>query len=272
MSMTFKNRARRESTGEHRDKTLSVIIITKDEEDRIEGCLESVYGWADEIIVLDSGSTDRTVALSKKYTDKVFVADWPGYGPQKQRALEKATGEWVLSVDADEQVTPELRAEIDKRLNGSPKEIGFRIPWADYIFGKRLDHGRSRRANLRLFKREGALYSDAIVHQKVILPDGKIDELNACLLHFTYRNMSHAMYKFSQYSWEWAKQRHASGKRSGLTKALFHSCWMFFSIYFIKLGFLDGRRGLLMAILFWQYTFNKYAALWAMEISGDQNG
>jgi len=260
------------STNRHREKRLSVIIITKDEEDRIEACLQSVYGWADEIIVLDSGSTDRTVEIVKKYTGQVFVTDWPGFGPQKQRALEKTTCEWVLSVDADEQVTPELKNEIDQCLNRNPQQVGFFIRRAVVIFGKRLDHGRTGRANLRLFRREGTRFSDDPVHEEAIPPKGKIGKLNGRLLHATYRDMFHAMNKFSQYSWEWAKLKHASGQRAGLIKAIVHSCWMFISCYFIKLGFLDGRRGLLMAILFWQYTFNKYSALWSLEISTDQNG
>ena len=249
-----------------RNLSLSVIAITKNEEDRIEPCLESVSNWADEIIVFDSGSTDRTVELAKKYTDKVYVTDWPGYGPQKQRALEKAVKDWVLSIDADEQVTPELRVEIDTCLKDDPKAIAFRIPWAVHFLGKRLDFGRSGRAPLRLFKREGARFSDAQVHEKVILPSGKIGKLEGRLLHFSHRNMLQALEKFVQYSWLWAQQRHGKGKKTGIANALLHSCWEFFNIYVFRFGFLDGRRGLLMAILFWQYTFNKYASLWSLNI------
>ena len=101
-----------------RKQTLSVTMIAMNEADRIEPGLQSVTGWADEIIVLDSGSTDNTVEIAKRYTDKVFVTDWPGYGPQKQRALEKATCDWVFSLDADEELTPQLRCDIDRALNG----------------------------------------------------------------------------------------------------------------------------------------------------------
>lgn len=255
-----------------RNNTLSVTVITKNEGDRIKACLESVAGWADEIIVLDSGSTDRTVELAKGFTDKVFVTGWPGYGKQKQRALEKASGEWVLSIDADEQASPELRADIDRCLNSNPEEIAFRIPWGVHVYGERLDFGRSGRAPLRLFKREGTRFSDDEVHEGVILPEGKIGKLNGRLLHFTHRNMLHGLNKFAQYSWFWAKQRQDEGKKSGITKALIHACWMFFSVYFIRLGFLDGRRGLLMAVLYWQYTFNKYAALWTLNVTDDKRG
>ncbi|MFQ5486277.1 MAG: glycosyltransferase family 2 protein, partial [Desulfobacterales bacterium] len=188
----------------------------------------------------------------------------------KQRALEKAKGDWVLSIDADEQVTPELRAEIDRALKDYFGTIAFRIPWAVHIFDKRLDFGRSGRAPLRLFKREGAHFSDAQVHEKIILPPGKIGMLQNRLLHFTHRNLLQGLDKFAQYSWLWAQQKQKKGQKTGLANALLHSCWEFFHIYFIRLGFLDGRRGLLMAILFWQYTFNKYAALWSLPYSNDE--
>ncbi len=266
MSFFFNEKVHWKPIDFDRNLSLSVIIITKNEADRIEPCLESVSNWADEIIVFDSGSTDRTVELAKKYTDKVHVTDWPGYGTQKQRALEKAVKDWVLSIDADEQVTPELRVEIDTWLKDDPEAIAFRIPWAVHFLGKRLDFGRSGRAPLRLFKREGARFSDAQVHEKVILPSGKIGKLEGRLLHFSHRNMLQALEKFVQYSWLWAQQRHGKGKKTGIANALLHSCWEFFNIYVFRFGFLDGRRGLLMAILFWQYTFNKYASLWSVNI------
>jgi len=187
--------------------------------------------------------------------------------PRNNGRLEKAEGDWVLSIDADEQVTPELRTEIDRTLRDRSEAIAFRIPWAVHIFNKRLDFGRSGRAPLRLFKREGAHFSDAQVHEKIILPAGKVGKLQNRLLHFTHRNLLQGLDKFVQYSWLWAKQKQKKGEKTGLVNALLHSCWEFFNIYFIRLGFLDGRRGLLMAVLFWQYTFNKYASLWSLPLS-----
>ena len=266
MSFFFNEKVHWKPIDFDRNLSLSVIVITKNEEDRIEPCLESVSNWADEIIVFDSGSTDRTVELAKKYTDKVHITDWPGYGPQKQRALKNAVKDWVLSIDADEQVSPELRVEIDTCLKDKPKAIAFRIPWAVHFVGKRLDFGRSGRAPLRFFKREGARFSDAQVHEKVILPKGKIGKLEGRLLHFSHRNLLQALEKFVQYSWLWAQERQGKGGKTGIASALIHSSWEFFNIYVIRFGFLDGRRGLLMAILFWQYTFNKYASLWSLNV------
>ncbi len=144
--------------------SLSAIIITKNEADRIEICLKSVEDLADEIIVFDSGSSDNTVEKARRFADKVFETDWPGYGPQKQRALSKASCDWVLSIDADEALTPELRKEINLVLSRNPEEIAFRLPWAVTVFGKRLDYGRSARSPLRLFRREGVRFSDDQFH------------------------------------------------------------------------------------------------------------
>lgn len=246
--------------------TLSVILIAKNEEDRIERCLRSVAGIADEIIVLDSGSTDRTVEIAKSFTPKVFETDWPGYGPQKQRALEKAVGEWVLSIDADEALSPELCGEIQQTLTAGPSEVGFKLPWTVAIFGATLNHGRSARAPLRLFRREGARFKDAQVHETVLLPKGKIKILKGRLLHYTHRDFGHYLEKNRQYAWMGAKQRHAKGKKGfGLTGAFLRAIWTFFQIYIIRLGFLDGRVGFLAAAMYSQSSFNKYAGLWTLR-------
>jgi glycosyltransferase involved in cell wall biosynthesis len=246
--------------------TLSVIIITKNEEDRIERCLRSVAPIADEVIVIDSGSEDRTVEIAQKHTDQVFVTDWPGYGIQKQRALDKANSEWVLSIDADEALTAELRDEIDRVLKNNPTEVGFKLPWAVTIFGQTLNHGRSGRAPLRLFKRDGTRFSDAQVHEKILLPPGKIKKLHGRLFHYTHRDFGHYLEKNRQYSWLGAQKRFAAGKKGlGLTGALLKAIWNFFLIYVLRLGFLDGRLGFLVAVMYSQDSFNKYAGLWILR-------
>jgi O-antigen ligase len=246
--------------------SLSVIIITMNEADRLETCLASVLPIASEIIVFDSGSSDGTVEIAGKYTDKVFETDWPGYGPQKQRALEKATGEWVLSIDADEALSPEACSEIDRLLREKPDAAGYKLPWAVTIFGQTLNHGRSARAPLRLFRRKGARFTDSVVHEKILLPKGDIKVLKGRLLHFTHRDFGHYLEKNRKYAWLGAQKRFSSGKTgAGLTGATLRAIWTFFQIYFIRLGFLDGRIGFLVAVMYSQGSFNKYAGLWALR-------
>ncbi len=254
-----------------RNTTLSVIVIAKNEADRIEPCLKSVAGWADEIIVLDSESTDGTADIARRYTSHVEVTDWPGFGPQKQRALERATGEWVLSIDADERVTPELREEIDLLLASASKHAAYRIPWQVMSFGKTIDFGRSGRAPLRLFKREGARFTTAQVHEHVSVGNGTIGRTCGRLIHDSHRSFAHALEKFDKYAWLWANERAKRGKRDNPLNAFLHAAWMFFGILILRLGMLDGRRGLMMATLFAQYTFNKHAALWTLQKSKNQS-
>ncbi len=256
----------REYIGEsvRRSCTLSATIIAKNEADRIRGCLDSIRGWVDEIVLLDSGSTDETVRIAREYTDRVYETDWPGYGAQKQRALEQATGDWVLSIDADEQVTPRLRRDIDEALRSTPRHVGYRTPWAVTIYGRRLDFGRSARAPLRLFRREGSKFTPAQVHETIELPPGSVGRLDGRLLHFTHRDYRHAMDKSREYAWLKSEEKHARGKRSTVVYASFRAIWDFFVIYVIRLGFLDGQHGLLMAANYAIYAFNKYAGLWTL--------
>ena len=248
-----------------REKKLSVIIIAYNEVDRIAACLDSVTGWADEVVIFDNGSNDGTIELAKKNTDKVFVTDWPGYGKQKQRTLEKAQYEWVLSLDADEVLTPELRTEIDRTINSDRKENVYKIPMADVIYNKRLDFGQNSRAPKRLFVREGAKFSESLVHEKILIPDEKLGTLHERLLHDTYRNMNHAVRKFNDYAWFWGTERFEKGKTCTWLSVITHGLWKFIVNYFLRLGILDGFRGLIMAVQMSVYTFNKYAVLWTLN-------
>jgi len=248
-----------------RASSLSVIIIAKNEADRIGQTLASVHGWADEIIVLDSGSTDGTEAIARQYTDKTFVTDWPGFGKQKQRALDKAGCEWVLALDADEIASAELRNEIDHELRGVPARNGYRIPRPLIIFGKHVDYGGSWQAPIRLFRRDLARYTDEPVHEKVVLSAGKPGILRSGLLHPTYRDYAHAMQKFSEYAWLQANVRWQRGRRSSMTTAALRGFYNFIYNFFLRFGFLDGAHGYVLAVLHAQYTYNKYAALWAIE-------
>lgn len=246
--------------------SLSVTIIAKNEADRIERCLDSVKELADEIILLDSGSTDDTVAIAKRYTDKIWETDWPGYGKQKQRALEKATSDWVLAIDADEALDEAMQKSVRDLLNQDRGNIvAAKMPWGVTLYGKRLDHGRSARSVLRMVWREGARFSDAEVHEAIIPPKGDTITLKGRLLHYSHRNYGHAMHKNAEYAWLGSQKYFRNGRRCySLTSALLRSAWTFFLIYIIRRGFLDGPIGFLTAVNYAQNNFNKYAGLWTL--------
>lgn len=247
--------------------TLSVIIITMNEENRIRRCLESVKDIANEIIVVDSGSTDNTVEIVKEYTDLVEVTDWPGYGPQKQRALNKATCDWVLSIDSDEALDNEMLASIKSILNQeSISETSFHLPWKNIFLAQAIKHGRSSRAPKRLFKREGSSFSLDMVHEKVIIEgkSGKIDQ--GYLLHYSIKDFEHLLEKNRKYSWLTSEKYFNQKKKSrGVYVAVLRGLLTFVQIYLFRLGFLDGSRGLLLAMMFAQRSFNKYAGVWYLE-------
>ena len=244
---------------------VSATIITMNEEDHIEACLASARQVADEIIVLDSGSSDRTVEIAQKYADIVEVTDWPGFGIQKQRALEKATGDWVLSIDADERITPQLAQEINHTLS-SPDADAYKLPWAVTLYGTRLDFGRSGRAPLRLFRRDGVRFSDAMVHEKILIPSGRTTRtLRGRLTHYTHRNFGHALEKSAKYAWLGSQEKFRKGKRTRtLIYPSFRGILTFVHVYFIRAGFLDGAVGFLVAVTYAQGSFNKYAGLWTL--------
>lgn len=248
-----------------RSVTVSATVITKNEEDHIADCLASARLVADEIIVLDSGSTDRTVEIARQFADVVEVTDWPGFGIQKQRALARATGDWVLSIDADERITPDLAREINHHL-AAPDADAYKLPWAVTLYGKRLDFGRSGRAPLRLFRREGVRFSDAQVHEKILLPKGRnVKNLRGRLTHYTHRNFGHALEKSAKYAWLGSNEKARKGKKtSTLLYPTFRGLLTFLQVYIIRGGFLDGSVGYLVAVTYAQGSFNKYAGLWTL--------
>lgn len=238
---------------------LSIIIITKNEAHDIRATLESIK-WADEIVVLDSGSTDNTVAICREYTAKVYETDWPGFGPQKNRALNYAAGDWVLSIDADERVSPELKQEIQQALINTHYD-GFYIPRKSTYCGKLINYGAwSKDKKLLLFKRTHGKFTDDVVHERLIVT-GKIGKLIHALYHDTYQDLSEMLEKMNSYSSYSAQQRSEKNKPGGLFPAITHGLWAFIYSYFLKLGLLDGKEGFMLAFSNAEYTYYRYLKL-----------
>ncbi len=244
--------------------SLSVFIICRNESETIKNCLESV-SWANEIIVLDSGSTDNTLEIVKRYTDKVYVNDdWQGFGIQKKRAQSYTSGDWVLSIDADERVTPELKKDIIDIIEQDDQSKVYALPILPNVFGYFLRHGGWYPAHkIRLYPRNSGQYGEQQVHEKLEFKKPvSIVNLKNDLLHYTYRDLEHYLVKSAHYASAWAEQRQRRGKKSSLSKGLLHGVACFLKIYVFKAGFLDGRYGFLIALLSAHSTFAKYADLW----------
>ena len=252
--------------------SLSVIIITKNEEQMIRGCLESV-SWADEIIVVDSGSNDNTVGICKNLGAQVHVMDWPGFGPQKNRALGLATGDWVLSLDADERVSTELRDEIQEVLATPGEHVAFRMPRSSSYCGRRMRYsGWWPDYVTRLFKRGRARFSDDPVHERLIVK-GKTAMLKQPLLHAAFRNLEQVLQKLNNYSTTGAIMLQKQQRRASLGIAILHDLWTFVRTYFLRAGFLDGREGFMLAVSNAEGAYYRYlkAMLLAEKHTGTKN-
>jgi (heptosyl)LPS beta-1,4-glucosyltransferase len=244
--------------------TLSVVLIVRDEAEHLAACLDTV-SWADEIVVFDSGSTDETLQIARRYTDKVFVdADWQGFGVQRRRAQQQATADWVLMLDADERVTPELQASIQQVLSEDDRNKVYKVPRLSWVFGRFIRHsGWYPDYVTRLYPCERAGYNEARVHEKLRYPpEMSRQALAGDLIHYTYNDLNHYLVKSAHYAEAWALQRFEHGKRASLLQAFTHGVSCFVKMYIVRAGFLDGRQGLLLALLSAHSTFVKYADLW----------
>jgi glycosyltransferase involved in cell wall biosynthesis len=248
---------------------LSVTIVAWNEEERLRACLESVT-WADEVIVVDAESTDKTVALAREFTDRVWVRPWPGFAAQKNFALEQATGDWVLSLDADERVTPELRARVARVLDEDGPADGYSVPRRNMFWGAWVRHGGLYPDyQLRLFRRRAGRFLADAVHESVRV-EGRVETLGEALLHHSYRSLEDFVQRSNRYSTlaagEWIRQ----GKRAGLADLIFRPLGRFLSMYIIRRGFLDGWRGFVLAVLYADYVFLRTAKAWEARLTRDE--
>lgn len=254
-------------------RSIGVLMIVKNAEQHLEKTLSSVSGWVNELVILDSGSTDNTLAIAQKYTDKVYHQDWLGFGPQRQKAQSYMTSDWVLPLDSDEEVSAELKQAIIHAVNHDDGKSVYQINRLTEAFGKFIRHsGWYPDRVTRLYPRLATKYNDALVHESVVIPAGfKVRQLEGDLFHYTIDSMPNYVSKTQQYMKAWADQREGK-KRVTLGDAIAHGFFRFVKMYILKRGFLDGRHGLLLALLSANTTFTRYADLWLREYMKNQQG
>lgn len=241
-------------------RPVSAILIAYNEERRLSACLERLL-WTDEIVVVDSGSTDATKDIANKYTERVFEVPWQGFGPQKQAAVELATHDWVLVVDCDELVTSQLADEVVTLLGLPEIKAGYDVPRRTFIGTKEIKHcGWYPDRTVRLFDRTKARFCKSLVHECVEVR-GETGSLQGDLLHYSYAGIGDMLPKIGQYSDLWAQQMHAAGKRNSFVALLIKPLAAFIKTYLLKRGALDGFEGLVISVSTAFLTFLKYAKL-----------
>ncbi|MEK9496778.1 glycosyltransferase family 2 protein [Photorhabdus sp. P32] len=244
-------------------KRLSVVMIAKNSADLIADCLTSVH-WADEIIVLDSGSSDNTCQIAQAMGAKVFSnTEWPGFGRQRQLAQQYASGDYIFMIDTDERVTPELRASIEQVLTHADNSKVYSCARRNLFLGRFMKHsGWYPDRVIRLYARDRYQYNNNQVHESLETNGSPVVTLQGDLLHLTCRDLMEFQRKQLNYAKAWAEQRDEQGKQCSYFSVFSHTLGAFFKTWLLRAGFLDGKQGLVLAIVNAQYTFNKYVALW----------
>lgn len=251
---------------------LSVVLIAKNAADLLPECLESV-SWADEIILLDSGSSDGTAQIAARHGAKVFHStEWQGYGRQRQLAQSYASHSMILMIDTDERVTPQLRASVEAVLARPASAAVYSLGRRNLFLGRFMRHSGWYPDRVTRLYPSSYHYNDHQVHESLETRGATVTPLKGDLLHLTCRDFSAFQWKQFAYAEAWAKQRHHQGKRCGIFSIFAHTVGAFFKTLVLRAGFLDGKQGWLLAVVNAQYTFNKYAALWALNHSSHASG
>jgi glycosyltransferase involved in cell wall biosynthesis len=251
--------------------TVSAIVVCFNEEERIEDCLESLR-WCDEIVVVDSFSTDRTPEICRQYTGRFIQREWAGYRDQKAFAHSQATKDWVLLVDSDERVTPALRDEIQVSLARDGSECaGYAVPrLVHYLDRWWWRGGWYPDYDVRLFRRERAIWGGSDPHEKILV-DGKVRRLKNPLHHFSYRNIEDHVQRINRFTSISSQELRKEGGRWRLSDAILRPAVRFFRSYVLKRGFLEGFAGFYVALTAAVYVFLKYAKLWELELEERKN-
>lgn len=247
---------------------LSALIITRNEEDNIQGCLESVR-FADDIVIVDAFSTDQTVELCRAYTDRIYQREWDNYSSQKNYGHTMCHHDWILSIDADERITPPLIAAIGQAIEQS-EAVAYTIPIRDWMFGRWIEHGSwPRQQHVRLYRKAHATWVST-VHEKLIV-DGPIGRLSQPLLHFSHTSIARFISKLNQYTDAEAKQWFEHGVRKSWPVIILSSLRMFWLQYFYYQGWRDQGHGFILAVLMAVYHFVARVKLWELWYNHDSN-
>lgn len=245
---------------------ITALIPCKDEELNIRPCIESVLDISDEILVADSGSRDRTLDIAREYNCRIIERDYIYSADFKNWAIPQAKNEWILLVDADERVTPELAEEIMRELSGTLQQDGYIIYRRNFIFGHLVKRSGWGTDNvLRLFKRDLSRYKDMKVHSEIVVESGRVGKLKGKLEHYSYWNFEQIKKKHERYASWAAEELQEKRVKARFFHLTFLPLWRFFRQYFIQRGFLDGIPGLIVCTISMHYVFLKYAKLWALQ-------
>ena len=252
---------------------LSVTIITFNEEKNIKDCLDSVK-WADEIVVIDSFSTDRTVEICREYTDRVYQNKWQGFVDQKKFALTKASHNWVLSIDADERISDELREEIKEVLSDNLKHDGYYMPRKTFYINRWILHcGWYPDHKIRLFKKDKGRWEGTrgtAIHESVKV-NGRVGYLKGDILHYSFPTISSHLKTINSFTSISSSENFKKGERTGILSILLRPPFNFFKMYILKLGFLDGLPGFIVSVLSSYHVLIKYAKMWELERQKSDN-
>jgi glycosyltransferase involved in cell wall biosynthesis len=243
---------------------LSVYVIAYNDEPNMRACLESV-AWADELIVVDSYSTDATEKISREFTDKVFQHEFHGFGRLRNEAVAHASHDWVFSLDTDERATPALRDELYRAINSSDAADAYFVPRKNYFLGRWIRHcgWYPDYRQPQLFRKQRMRYRDELVHESFDV-DGSIGYLKAPALQYPFRDVDHYLAKMDRYSDLMARRMVEQGKRFHSHQLVTHPVFTFVKMYLVRAGFRDGMPGLILSGLYAYYTFIKYAKLWEL--------
>lgn len=246
---------------------LSVYIPVLNEADKIEGALKSI-AWADEIVIIDTGCTDATIDIARRYTDRIVPYVFDGFGRLRNFGIDQCSHEWILSIDADERCTPELAEAIRTTIEGSDTADAYWISRINWFMGRWIRHGGwyPDYPQPKLFRKDALRYRDEDEVHEGWDVDGKIGKIHFDILHFSFQDLSQVIQKMDRYSELGAEKLARQGKAHGIGKALLRALWAFFRVYILKLGFLDGSAGLVIAMNDFQGTFYRYVKhAWKQE-------